>query len=281
MNKLTKRNPGIVYHIFMIAFSLLMLYPLIWMISSSFKETKEIMTTLKEIIPSKPTLKNYVQAWGGVGRSTFMDFFWNSMFVATMRVIGNVLSSAMTAFAFARIKFAGRKIFFAIMISTMCLPGMVLQVPTYLLYNALGWVGSFKPLFVTAFLGGGAFNIFLLIQFMKNVNRSTDESAVLDGCNWIQLFWYIMLPLVKPVLATVAVLTFIGSWGDFYSALIYLNKPDMYPIAFALKLFADETTTNYGPMLAMSVLSLIPIIVLFFIFQRSLVEGISTTGMKG
>ena len=166
------------------------------------------------------------------------------------------------------------------MLLTMCLPSQVLMVPQYLLYNSLGWVGTYLPLMVPSFCGN-AFNVFLLMQFMKNIPGEIDEAAVMDGCSRLQLFGRIMLPLVKPAVATVAVLSFMGSWSDFMGTLLYLNKPRMYPVSFALRLFSDESGTNYGPMFAMSVASLVPVLVLFFIFQKSLVEGISTTGVKG
>ena len=150
----------------------------------------------------------------------------------------------------------------------------------YLLYNHLGWVGTYLPIIVPQFCGS-AFNVFLLMQFMKNVPREIDEAAIMDGCNPFQMFYRIMLPLVKPAISTVAVLSFMSSWSDFMGALLYLNKPNLYPVSYALKLFGDETGTNYGPMFAMSVVSLVPILILFFIFQKRLVEGISTTGVKG
>lgn len=277
-----KRNiKKFVYHALMILVCLLMLYPLIWMICSSFKESAEILRTQHDLIPQNPTFENYIQGWKGIGRNSFTTFLGNSLFVAILRVIGSTASAALTAYAFARIKFSGQKFWFGIMIATMCLPGMVLQIPQYLQYNSMGWVGTYLPLIVPFFLGGSPFYVFMLMQFMRNVNRSIDEAAIIDGCNWFQLFYHIMLPLIKPALATVAVMTFIGSWNDFYSSLIYLNKPERYPVAYALKLYADEAITDYGPMLAMSVLSLIPVIILFFIFQKGLVEGISTSGLKG
>lgn len=279
--KQRKRAAMGVYHIFMVLFSLLMLYPLLWMLSSSLKPSNEIMLTASQLFPRHITLENYQSGWQGFARYTFTTFFSNSLLIAVMRVLGTVTSSCLVAFGFSRIRFKTRNIWFAVMIGTMCLPGMVLQVPQYLLFNNLGWVGTLKPLLVPSWFGGGAFNIFLLMQFMKNIPNDMDEAATIDGCGWFGLFRFIMLPLVKPALSTVAVLTFIDAWGDFYSALIYLNKPALYPVAYALKLYSDEVATNYGPLLAMSVLSLVPIITLFFIFQKSLVEGIATSGIKG
>lgn len=272
---------NVMYHIFMIGFCFIMIYPLLWLLASSFKPSNEIMRTADELFVKKPTIENYVNGWKGFARYTFGTYFKNSFILAGVRVVGTVFSSSLTAFGFARIRFKGRKFWFAVMIGTMCLPGMVLQIPQYLLFNEMGWVGTWLPLLVPCWLGGGAFNVFLIMQFMKNVPKEIDEAARIDGCGWLGLYQNIMLPLVKPALGSVAILTFIGAWGDFYSALIYLNKPKYYPVAYALKLYCDELDINYGPMLAMSVLSLIPLVILFFVFQKSLVEGISTSGIKG
>lgn len=270
-----------IYHILMILASFIMLYPLLWMLSASLKPSEEVMRTATQLIPSNPTLNNYVEGWKGFSRYTYATFFKNSLILSVVRTVGAVVSASLTAYAFARIPFKGRKVWFSIMIGTMCLPGMVLQIPQYLMFNDFGWVGTWKPLLLPCWFGGGAFNVFLLMQFMKNIPRDMDEAATIDGCGWFGLYWRIMLPLIVPALCSVAVLTFIGAWGDFYSALIYLNKPAYYPVAYALKLYSDEVSTNYGPMLAMSVLSLVPIMILFFLFQKTLVEGISTSGIKG
>lgn len=279
--KLKKIAGRTVYHALMLLFSLVMLYPLLWMVFSSFKPSSDVMVTADQLIPRTWTIQNYVEGWKGFARYTFATYFKNSIVISGVRVVGTVVSASLTAFAFARIRFRTRSFWFAVMIGTMCLPGMVLQVPQYLLFNNLGWVGTFKPLLLPCWFGGGAFNIFLLMQFMKNIPRDMDEAATIDGCGWWGLFTRIMLPLIVPALCSVAVLTFIGAWADFYSSLIYLNKPAYYPVAYALKLYSDEVSTNYGPMLAMSVLSLVPIMILFVLFQKSLVEGISTSGIKG
>ncbi len=272
--------PKNTYHFFMIIASFIMLYPLFWMLSSSFKPTADIMLTAGQLIPRTATIQNYIIGWAGFARLTFGTFFKNSLFIAVIRVIGITTSCSLIAFGFARIPFKTRNFWFIVMILTMCLPGQVIMIPQYLLFNSMGWVGTYLPLLIPSFFGH-AFNAFLLTQFMRNIPRELNETAKIDGCSWFGLYMHIILPLVKPAMATVAVLTFMSSWDDFYSALLYLNKPSMYPVSYALKLFSDEASTNYGPMLAMSNLSLVPILILFFIFQKGLVEGISTTGIKG
>lgn len=279
--RLKRKISTAVYHFFMLAFCVVMLYPLLWMISSSFKETNDIMRTAEQLIPSNPTFDNYINGIKGIAGYSFWHFAGNSLLMSVVRTIGTVVSSSLTAFGLARIRFKGRKIWFGIMIGTMCLPSMVLQIPQFIMFNGFGWVGTWKPILIPCWFGGGAFNIFLLMQFMRNIPRELDEAARMDGCGWFRLYTNIMLPLVVPAICSVAILTFIGAWGDFYSALIYLNVPEYYPIAYALKLYADDVSVNYGPMLAMSVFSITPIIILFFLFQKTLVDGISTSGIKG
>lgn len=278
--KTKKRISAVVYHVGMIAGSFIMVYPLLWLLGSSLKTNEEYFASPYTLLPAAATFSNYIEGWKGFARLSFGVFFKNSMLIAVLSTIGTVASCTLAAYGFSRVKFKTRKFWFAAMLLTMCLPSQVLMVPQYLLYNSLGWVGTYLPLIVPSFCGS-AFNVFLLMQFMRNIPREIDEAAIVDGCSQYQLFRRIMLPLVKPAVATVAVLSFMGSWSDFMGALLYLNKPRMYPASFALRLFSDETGTNYGPMFAMSVASLVPILTLFFLFQKSLVEGISTTGVKG
>lgn len=278
--KLKRKITTIVFHVVMISLSFLMLYPLLWLIGSAFKPTHEIMATADELIPKSPTLENFINGWAGFGRYTYATFFKNSFQIVIVRVIGTTLTSAMIAFGFARVRFTGSKIWFAAMIVTMCIPAFVLGIPVYLMYVKLGLVGTKVPVMLGGWFGS-AYHVFLTMQFMRGIPRELDEAAVIDGCSWFKLFSKIIVPLVKPILATVAIMTFMGAWGDYYSSLIYLNKTKDYPVAYALTLYASENSTNYGPMLAMSLLSLIPIMVLFFLFQRQLIDGISVSGIKG
>lgn len=275
-NKIKK----IIFNVIMCGVSFLMLYPLLWMIFSSFKEENDILLTATRLIPKKATLENYIEGWKGVGQYSFADYFKNSIVQTVLRVVGATFSCTVVAYGFARIRFKGRGFLFAIMIGSMCLPGMVLQIPQYLFFNNLGWVGTYLPIILPSFFGN-AYLIFMVMQFMKGVPTEMDEAAKIDGCGWFGLFTKIMFPLVRPAVAMVAVMTFIDAWNDFYGALIYLNKPSLYPVAYALKFFSDTYTTEYGPLLAMSTLSLLPILILFAIFQKSLIEGITTTGLKG
>lgn len=275
-----KKLGSVVYHVLMFAGSLIMLYPLLWMISASFKPNADIFSKAREILPSAVTTEHYTTGWRGFAGLTFAAFFGNSIFIACVSSLGTVLSSAVVAFGFARIRFKGRQLWFVLMILTMLLPGQVMMIPRYVLFNALGWVGTYLPLTVPSFFGG-AFNIFLIMQFIRGIPRDLDEAAKIDGCSWYGIFARIVAPLIVPSLVTVGVLNFISCWEDFMRALLYLNKPKMYTVAYALKLFNDNTTTDYGATFAMSVVSLVPILIIFFFFQKSLVEGISMQGLKG
>lgn len=280
--KQLKKNSGtIVYHITMCLVSLVMLYPLLWMISASLKEEHLIITTATKLIPDKITFENYIKGWQGTGKITYTTYFKNTIFLTVTQTIGATVSAALVAYGFARINFRFRSFWFAIMIGTMCLPAIVLRIPRYLLFNELGWVGTYLPIILPNFFGE-AYNIFMIMQFMKGIPRELDESAKIDGCGWFQLFTKIMLPLVRPAVVMVAVMAFMSFWGEFYAPLIYLNDPAKYPVALAIKMFADVTgDISYGSLLAMSTLSLIPILILFLIFQKSLIEGIATSGIKG
>ena len=270
----------VIYHCLMLLLSYIMVYPLLWMLASSFKPNREIFTNVRSLIPIHFTLENYSNGWRGFAGLTFTVFFRNSVFVSVIATIGATLSASIVAFGFARLRFPGRKIWFAAMIVTMMLPGQVMIIPCFVLFNRMGWVGTFLPLTVPNFFAS-AFDTFLVMQFIRTIPRDMDEAARIDGCSWYGIYAKILVPLIIPALVTVAVLTFINAWGDFMSSLLYLNTPTKYTVAYALKLFCDNDVADYGSTFAMSVLSLGPILIVFFLFQKTLVEGISTQGLKG
>lgn len=278
--KKQKTTMTIVYHTLVTLTSLLMLYPLIWMISSSFKPNAEIFATVGNLIPQNFTFENYINGWRGFAGLSFGVYIKNSILIAVLSTIGASLSAAAVAFGLARLRFPGRNAWFVAMIITMMLPSQVMMIPRFVLFNKLGWVGTYLPLTVPAFFGS-AFDIFLVMQFVRGIPRDMDEAATIDGCSWYGIFARIMLPMIVPAIVTVGILTFIGSWGDFMGSLLYLNSPSMYTSAYALKLFSDSAGTDFGATFAMSVLSLVPILIIFFFFQKQLVEGISIQGLKG
>ncbi|WP_016698758.1 carbohydrate ABC transporter permease [Actinoalloteichus spitiensis] len=270
-----------VWHVIVTAIVLLLLYPIIWLVAASFKPADEVVTSLS-ILPDNPTLENYTAAFDGIAGVSFWSFLGNSLFVAIGSVVGNVVSCVLAAYAFARLRFRMRGLMFAFMIGTIMLPYHVVLIPQYIIFQQMGMVDSFWPLILPKFLATEAFFVFLIIQFMRGLPRELDEAARIDGCGPIRIFFHIILPLVRPALITTAIFTFIWTWNDFFSQLIYLSTPSNYTLPLALRLFIDQTSVSaYGPMFAMSVLTLIPIGLFFLAFQRFLVQGVSTTGLKG
>ncbi|TCR68540.1 carbohydrate ABC transporter permease [Bosea sp. BK604] len=266
-------------HVLLCAASLVMLYPLLWMLASSFKPESEIFHSMS-ILPSHLDFDSYVRGWFGL-RDTFGTFFLNSAIIAVLAVIGNVLSCSLAAFAFARLEFPGKTIFFSLMLGTLMLPYHVTLIPQYVMFLHLGWVDSILPLVVPKFLAADAFFIFLLVQFFRGIPRELDEAAMMDGCSPWRIYCKIMLPLSLPALATAAIFTFIWTWDDFFGPLIYLNDMSNYTAQLGLRSFVDSTgKSDWGALFAMSSLTLLPVFIVFIFFQRLLIEGVATTGMK-
>lgn len=267
-------------HVGLVSAAFAMVYPLLWMTASAFRPSEQVLIEDSLWVP-EPTVENFVQGWNAIGSSGFGIFFVNSFVIAGLAVIGNVLSCALAAYAFARLPFRGRRIWFALMIGTIMLPFHVLLIPQYLLFNALGWVDTFLPLVVPKFLATEAFFVFLLVQFFRLIPRELIEAARIDGCGHPRIFVRIILPLSIPALTTAAAFSFIWSWNDFLNPLIYLTSTSNYTVPIALSLFVDSSgTSNYGGLFAMSLLSLLPVIGFFLAFQKLLLDGISTTGLK-
>ncbi|MFI5938249.1 carbohydrate ABC transporter permease [Actinoplanes sp. NPDC051494] len=259
------------------------LYPLIWMIGTAFKSPEEIAGNIG-LIPEKFTPGNFTGGWQKFDIS-FGRFFLNSAMVAGLTVVGNVVSCLLAAYALGRLKFRGRGLWFAIMIGTLLLPGHVLIIPQYILFKTLGWVGGdwpYLPLLVPHFLATEAFFVFLMVQFMRGIPRELDEAATIDGASPYKIFQHVILPLSRPALVTTAIFSFIWTWNDFFRQLVYLSDLRDYTVPVALTLFIDSTSeSSVGPMFAMSLLSLVPVFLFFVAFQRMLVEGINTSGLKG
>lgn len=269
----------LVAHLCLIAFGLLMLYPLIWMLSSSFKPTPEIFSD-PSLFSENYTARNYGEGWTALTDS-FGHYIRNSLIVVGGAVIGNLLACSLAAYAFARLEFKFKKFWFAVMLGTIMLPIHVVIVPQYILFSELNWLNTYWPLIVPKLLATDAFFIFLMVQFIRAMPRELDEAALIDGCGHFGIFWRIVMPLSMPALATTAIFTFIWTWNDFFSQLIFLTDPDMYTVPVALRTFVDATSqTPWGPVFAMSIVSLGPIFGFFLAGQRYLVRGIATTGLK-
>ena len=280
--KRKKTISNIIYHVLVCAFGLVMIYPLVWMVMSSFKDTNTIFTTATSLIPEKFTLQNYVNGWKGFAKVGFGTFFKNSLFISITATIGTVLSSSVVAYGFARCKFPGRKLLFAAMLASMMLPAQVLMIPQYLWYQKLNWVGTNLPLIVPYCFAIQGFFVYMMTNFIEGIPRELDEAAKIDGCSYYTIFTKIIFPLMVPTMITGCIFSFMWRWDDFLAALLYLSDPLKYPVSYALKMFSDPTAgSDWGAMFAMATLSLIPIFVIFFCLQRYLVEGISTSGLKG
>jgi multiple sugar transport system permease protein len=267
-------------HLALIAGTLVMVYPLLWMAGGSFKDEKDIFSQLNPF-PSSLDPRNYIAGWTATD-PTFTRFYINSLLIAVLAVAGNVIACTLTAYAFARLEFRGKKVFFGIMLGSIMLPAHALLIPQYVLFFNLGWVNTYLPLVVPKFLATDAFFIFLMVQFIRTIPRTLDEAAMIDGCGKIRIFSRIVLPLTGPVLITTMIFTFIWTYNDFFAQLIYLSYPSSETVPVALRRFVDATgDSSYGQLLAMSVLSLVPTFIVFLLAQRRIVEGIATTGLKG
>ena len=274
-----KRIMPVVAHVLLIAASILMLYPLLWMLAASFRPEQEIFSSTS-LIPSAVTLNGYISGWHGLPLS-FGTFFINSFTISILCIVGNLAACSLTAFAFARLEFRGKRFWFALMLGTLMLPYQVTLIPQYVLFLKLGWVNTFLPLVVPKYLASDAFFTFLMVQFFRGIPKELDEAAQMDGCSPWRIYYKVLLPLSVPVLTTAAIFTFIFTWDDFFGPLIYLNDIKTYTVALALRNFVDSTgISNWSGLFAMSVLSLVPVFVFFLFFQRLLIEGIATTGMK-
>ncbi|MDC7124973.1 MAG: carbohydrate ABC transporter permease [Spirochaetales bacterium] len=268
--------------IVLILLALIMIYPLIWMLFGSFKSKADFFQGSFNLIPSTFYWKNYADGWAGFGGIPFGQFIKNSAVLSILVTIGTVLSSAWVANGFARIEFKGRKIWFAILMVTLMLPVQLLMVQRYIIFFHLKWINTILPIVVPAFLAYQPFFVFLLVQFIKTVPRELDEAAYIDGCSKIGVFIKIILPLTRPALITCTIFAFYWSWDDFINPLLYLNKPLNYTVSLALRLFNDPAAgSNWGAMFAMALVSLLPVIIVFLMFQKYIVEGISTQGLKG
>jgi multiple sugar transport system permease protein len=275
-----RRLGAVVYHVLVIALGLIMIYPILWLVASSFKPARDIFGDAATLIPRRIELSNYAKGWAGFGGLTFATFFKNSIFLTVMTVIGQVLSSTIVAYSFSRVKFKGRNFWFTCMIITMLMPAQILMIPQYIEFQSFGWLNTYLPMLVPAFTGLPFF-IFLIMQFIDGIPRSLDESAFIDGCSRMQTFTYIILPLVKPAVITSAIFSFYWKWDDFMGPLLYLQSPKLYTVSLALKSFSDPSAgTDWGAMFAMLTASLIPSFLIFIFFQKYIVEGIATTGMK-
>jgi multiple sugar transport system permease protein len=262
--------------------ALIFTIPFLWTIGTSLKAQSELYTFPPTFLPSTPRWENYAAVFE---MAPFGRFLLNTVIITGSAVVGQTASAAVVAYGFSRFRFPGRNILFLIVLATMMLPWHVTIVPSFLLFRTLGWINTFLPLIVPSFFGGGPFYIFLLRQFFLSIPRDLDEAAKIDGASSFQIFWWILLPLSKVALATVAIFSFIEHWNEFIGPLIYLNSTELFPVSIGLRYFLASTFTGDEPrdaiLMAASLIVALPPLILFFVAQKYFVEGIATTGIKG
>ena len=287
----TVRNPAAIVrwvvgrallHVTAIFFGTVLMVPFAWAAISSLKPVEEIRLLPPTFWPSEFRWSNYVEVWTS---TLFTTWVQNTVLITAVATVGTVLSAAMGGYAFARFRFPGRRVLFALTIATMFLPHEVTLIPTYLLYYLIGWLNTYLPLTVPSWLGGGAFFIFLFRQFFMTIPIDLDEAAKIDGANHFQILAWIVFPLSLPVLATAGIISFISHWNSFIFPLIILNDPEKFTLSIGLRYFAVSPSADAKPLdhllLAASIMMTIPIIVLFFVGQRYFVRGVVMSGIKG
>jgi ABC-type glycerol-3-phosphate transport system permease component len=262
----------------LVAVAAVLLLPFAWMLSTSLKGNEAIFAIPPQWIPEDLRWDNYAQVFR---RMPFLLYLRNTTLITALTIIGTVGSSALVAYAFACLRWPGRDALFIFVVATMMLPLQVIMIPLFVLFKEFGWLNTYKPLIVPAFLGGGAFNIFLLRQFFLTLPRDLFDAARIDGASEWTIFRRVALPLSRPALVTVALLTFMGSWNDFLGPLIYLSDPDKGTLALGLALFTGQNQTDWGVLMAASILMLLPVVLLFFFFQRYFIQGFTMSGLKG
>ncbi|MEC1272339.1 carbohydrate ABC transporter permease [Bacillus subtilis] len=256
--------------------SIVFIFPFLWLVGTSLKPENEAISFPPSLLPKVWDFANYIDVFTIVD---FGQYYLNSIIVTVATVIGTVLSSTLVAYGFARIKGKGRDVWFILLLATMMLPPQVTMIPVYMIFAKLGWTNTFLPLIVPAFFGNAYF-IFLLRQFFKTIPKELEESAYLDGCSTLGIFWRIVLPLSTPAVITVALLSFMWTWNDFLGPLIYLNDDSKFTLALGILQFKGALLIEWGPMMAASVLIILPLIIMFFVGQKYFIEGIATTGGK-
>ena len=260
----------------------LFMFPFFWTVASSLKQIPELFSFPPTILPAVPQWENYARVMEKV---PFLTWVWNTLVLVVLGTLGTLVSGSLAAYAFARFRFPGRDLLFVVTLGTLMLPAQVTLIPQYFLFHQLGWINTLKPLWVPAWFGGGAFTIFLLRQFLMTLPRELDEAAMIDGAGPFRVYWAILMPLCRAALATVAIISIIGRWNEFLEPLVYLTSSETFTLAVGLQYFKSVPERAGTPMehllMAASVMTIVPCLVLFFCAQRYFVRGIALSGIKG
>lgn len=281
-NRRKIKKSTIVIDIILVISTCLVLLPIVTMVMTSLKTFEDVQMNPASLIPKEFTLKNYVTVFT---EFPFTQYLINTLFITITSTVGITLTSALVAYAFSRFDFKYKGIIFAVMLSTIMIPGQILQIPLYEMYRGMGWINTYKPMIIPAFLGGGITNVFLIRQFFNSLPKSIFESAQIDGAGEFRIFATISVPLSKAIIFTVAIFSFTASWNDFYSPLLYINDDKKYTLAYGLYIFFDKFKVGsykaWNIICAANLVVIVPIIVLYFFAQRYFVEGITLGGVKG
>ncbi|EGP4809929.1 carbohydrate ABC transporter permease [Enterococcus faecium] len=269
-----RQSKKMLSYVLMTVIGIILLIPLLWMVFTSLKPMEEIVRYPPTFFPEKIVWENYL---GTIAAFPFWRYARNTLFITVLVVIGNVLSNSFIAYGFAKLDFPGKKLMFALVLSTMMIPGFVTMIPQYVLFSKIGWVGTYLPLIVPSFFGN-AFNIFLMRQFYLSINNELIEAAEIDGANHLYIWSHLMLPLTKPALITIAINSFNAAWNDFLGPLLYIQDQEKYTLQIGLQVFQNQATTQWNYLMAGATLVLIPTILLFFFAQRYFIEGMDLTG---
>ena len=275
------KDGSVVDYLIIAVIGVILLYPIIWMFFATFKSNEDIFGSTR-LLPSVWHFENYVEGWKGSSRLTYTTFFINTFVLVVPTTLLTVASACLAAYAFARFDFPCKGLLFSVLIGLMMLPGAVVIIPRYLLYNQFHWIDTYMPFYIPALLCCNSFFPYMLIQFLRGVPRELDESAYIDGCSTFRTLVSILLPLMKPALFSAGLFQFLWTYNDYFNSLIFISSQKMYPISLALRMSLDsESVVNWGKVMAMAFVAVLPVMLLFFAAQKYFVEGIATSGLKG
>ncbi len=267
---------------------LIVVIPFVWMISTSLKSPQQLFVTTVDLIPNPALPQNYIDVWARLGSiapgMTFWRIVGNTLFITLLAMVGEIFSASIVAYGFARFRWRGRDAVFAIMLATVMIPGIITRIPGFLIWKQLGLLNTYDPLTWPSLLAWGPIYVFLIRQFYLTIPREIEEAAIMDGANVMQIYLYIMVPLIKPILLAIAVLSFQGNWNNFQGPLLYLTTPQMYPLALAVQFFQNSVSKEaplWQYMMSMSVMMSIPVLVIYFLAQKQFLDGINIGGVKG
>ncbi len=266
----------------------LVLIPFLWMLSTSLKTQDQLFTRQINFIPNPIVPENYIEVWERLNSikpgMTFTRIIGNTLFITVLAMFGEIFSASLVAYGFSRFRWRGRNLLFAIMLGTVMIPGIVTRVPGFLIWKELGLLDTYDPLTWPSLFAWGPIYVFLMRQFFLSIPRDIEEAAIMDGANVAQVYWYVMLPLIRPILLAIAVMSFQGNWNNFQGPLLYLSTPEKFPLALAMRFF-DQSLSKEAPqwhyMMALATMMAAPVLLLYFLAQKQFIEGINIGAVKG